>query len=346
MKKYLSLLMALVLMLCLAACSGSDASSSSAPSGTANGSAPAGGTNDASSAPAPVAEEVRGVTIPEFSVLVNGIEVTHASMSAYPVYSVQSTSVNSTGTESATTYVGFALKDVLEAAGLTDSYVWIEAAASDGYSVVFTGDIIYEDTTLLAITKDGSPFSASPWFAPCSDTTTGNYLKGAVSILVNTSEGAPDIDVPAASGDAAGGDAAVGELPEILDRTSKVEFTPYSFLVNGVEVTNETLEGLSIYKISAAAANSNGETVVSDYTGYKLTDVLEACGVTGYTTVRAVANDGYETELSGELIDSDYTLVAIEKDKELGEDGTIWLAPCSEASTKSYCKLVVEIVAE
>ena len=39
-------------------------------------------------------------------------------------------------------------------------------------------------------------------------------------------------------------------------------------------------------------------------------------------------------------------LVAIEKDKELGEDGTVWVAPCTETSAKSYAKLVVEIVAE
>lgn len=337
MKKYLSILLAFALVLCLAACSGSNDPNSVTPSDAVTDPPPASG---------PVAEEVKGVTIPAFSVLVNGVEVTQADMAAYPMYSVQATSVNSAGTESTTTYVGFAVKDVLEAAGLAESYVWLEAEADDAYTVTITGGIIYEDTTLLAMTKDGSPFSSSPWFAPCGDTTTGNYLKNTVSILVNTTEGAPDIEPPDTSGDSAAGGGQAGGLPEILDRTDKVEFEPYSFLVNGVEVTNETLAGLSIYKITAAPVNSNGEVVEAGYTGYKLADVLEACGITGYTTVKAVANDGYETELSGELIDSDYTLVAIEKDKETGEDGTIWLAPCTEESTKSYCKLVVEIVAE
>ena len=293
----------------------------------------------------PVAEAVRGVTIPAFTLLVNGVEVTQESVAVYPMYSVQAKSVNSSGTESTVTYVGFAIKDVLDAAGIAEGCVWLEATASDGYAVTLVGDIIYEDTTLLAMTRDGAPFAASPWLAPCSDKVTGNYLKGAVSILVNTVEGAPELEPSDGSASEAGETQSAG-LPEILDRTDKVEFAPYSFLVNGVEVTNETLAGLSIYKITAVTTNKSGDLVESGYTGYKLADVLEACGLEGYTTVKAIANDGYETEMTGELIASDYTLVAIEKDKELGEDGTIWLAPCSESASKVYCKLVVEIVAE
>lgn len=283
----------------------------------------------------PVAEEVRGVTIPEFSIWVNGIEITQESVAVYPMYSVQAKSVNSAGTESTITYVGFAMKDVLDAAGLTEDYVWLEAAAGDGYTVTLTADAIYQDTTLLAMTKDGAPFSAAPWLAPCGDTVTANYLKGTESILVNTTEGAPELTLP--EGEA---------LPEILDRTDKVEFAPYSFLVNGEEVTNDLLAGLSIYKITAVTTNKSGDVVESGYTGYKLADVLEACGLSDCASVKAIANDGYETELSNALIQSDYTLVAIEKDKELGEDGTIWLAPCSEGASSAYCKLVVEIVAQ
>ena len=343
MKKNLSVLLALMLalLLALAACSGGPAKTNP-PTQTPTATPTAAPTE----APkAPIAEEVKGVTIPEFSVLVNGIEVTQTEMAEYPIYSVQATSINSSGTESTKTYIGFTIKDVLAAAGLTENYVWLEAAASDGYAVTFKDDIINADTTLLAITRDGSAFSNGPWVAPCSDGTTGNYLQDVASILVNTTEGAPDIDVDAADKGEEDAAAPAG-LPEILDRTDKVEFIPYSFLLNGTEVTNETLEGLSIYKISATTINSAGESATSDYTGYKFADVLAACDVADASSVKAVANDGYESELAGELIDSEYTLVAIEKDKELGEDGTIWLAPCSETSSKSFCKLVVEIIAE
>ena len=94
------------------------------------------------------------------------------------------------------------------------------------------------------------------------------------------------------------------------------------------------------------AEDKTGALSESTYTGYKLSDVLKACGISSAATVTVIANDGYESDLGAELIESEYTLVAIEKDKEVGEDGTIWVAPCSETASKSFCKLVVEIAAK
>ena len=234
--------------------------------------------------------------------------------------------------------MGFALSDVLAAAGV-ESYTTVTAAADDGYEVEVDQATAAAPTTLVAISKDGEQFKSSPWFAPCSSGTTGDYLKGMVAIAVDGGE----TQQPAQSGESGG---ETGGVPEIQDRTDKVEFAPYSFLVSGTEVTNDTLAGLSIYKIDATVTNSAGETSTSTYTGYRLSDVLAACGAEGYTSVKAVANDGYETELGLESADSEYTLLAIEKDKETGEEGTVWVAPCLETSSKAYCKLVVEIVAQ
>ncbi len=323
MKKTISLVLALMLILSFAAC----------------------GNKAADEASAPIAQEVKDVTIPAFSVTVNGTSVDAAAMAAYPMYSVQATSTNSTGTESTTTYVGFKMKDILAAAGLTEAYIWLEATADDGYAVTLTGDEVLADTTLLAMTRDGEPFTSSPWVAPCSSATTGDYLKGCVSILVNTTESAPALSA-ALESDEAGELALTGELPEIQDKTDKVEFAPFSFLVNGTAVTNDTLKGLSIYKITVVTQDKTGALSESTYTGYKLGDVLKACGISSAASVTIKANDGYESELAAELIDSEYTLVAIEKDKEVGEGGTIWVAPCSETASKSFCKLVVEITAK
>lgn len=325
MKRFLALILALVLAFSLVGCAKENAN---APEGSG-----------------PIAEEVKGITIPAFSVTVNGVAIDQDAMAAYPMYSVQATSVNSAGTESTTTYVGFAMADVLKAAGLTENYIWLEATADDGYAVTINGDKVLADTTLLAVTKDGTAFEAAPWLAPCSSVTTGDYLKGCASILVNTVEEKPDVSSePAANTD---GDAAVtGELPEIQDKTDKVEFAAFTFKVNGVEVTNDTLKDLHIYKITAKVTDKSGAASEATYTGYKLADVLAACGVKDAKTVTVKANDGYETELSSELISSEYTLVAIEKDKTTGEGGTIWVAPCSETASSSYCKLVVEITAK
>lgn len=339
MKKILSMILVLTLALSLVACGTAPAETTGAPETTA----------PAATNPAPVAEEVKGVTIPEFAIMINGVKVDNVMMAAYPTYSVTAFSINSSGTESTTTYVGFAMTDVLAAAGLTENYIWLEATADDGYAIEVTGEIVTASTTLLAITKNGEQFKTAPWFAPCGSETTGDYLKNMVSILVNTTEGKPEgIDntlVEEADPTEAPADEPA-EAPELSDKTDKVTFADFCFKVNGQEVTNATLEGQRIYKVSVNVVNKNGNASEASYTGYKLIDVLAALGITDYTTVKVIANDGYETELTAEQAASEYTLVAIEKDKELGEDGTIWVAPCLETSSSAYCKLVVEIIAE
>ena len=348
MKKILSMILVLALALSLVACG--NTAPTDAPS-VPQQSEPANDPTAGFDAPAPVAEEVKGVTIPEFAIMLNGVKVDNVMMAAYPTYSVTANSVNSSGTASTTTYVGFAMTDVLAAAGLTENYIWLEATADDGYAIEITGEIVTASTTLLAITKNGEQFKTAPWFAPCSSQTTGDYLKNMVSILVNTTEAKPEgIDntmveeQPAETPEEVPSDAAAA--PELSDKTDKVTFADFCFKVNGQEVTNATLEGQRIYKVSVNVTNKKGETSEVGYTGYKLIDVLAALGITDYTTVKVIANDGYETELTAEQAASEYTLIAIEKDKEMGEDGTIWVSPCLETSSSAYCKLVVEIIAE
>ncbi|MCL2068760.1 MAG: hypothetical protein FWH00_02560 [Oscillospiraceae bacterium] len=168
MKKNLMALIAITVILCLAACSGGAAAQPEASN--------------------PAAEKVSGITVPAFSVSVNGIEITQEAVAAYPVYSVQATTVNSSGTESTAIYIGYTVKDILDAAGLSEDYIWLEASADDGYTITLTGETILQDTTLLAVMKDDQPFAAAPWLAPCNDKKSGNYLKNTVSILVSTTE--------------------------------------------------------------------------------------------------------------------------------------------------------------
>lgn len=331
MKKIFAVLLAVMLLVSFAAC-GVDA--------PANDPAAAGEEGGV------VATEVRGVTIPKFSVAINGITVTNEDLADYPIYSCECTSVNSKGNSATAVYQGFALSDVCAAAGLTEEYVWVSAEAADGYTVEWEQDVM-ANTTLLAITKDGEQFKEGPWFAPCTTETSGDILSGCVNIYVNTTAGMPDVsgNEGGEEGEAAEGGETAG-LPEIKDSTANVTFSDYSFKVNGAEVTNATLEGLSIYKIKVNTTNSKGEASENTYCGYKLADVLEACGVAEAQSVKAIASDGYESELSAGQIMSDWTLVAIEKDKEVGENGAIWLAPCESEFGNTYARDVVEIIAE
>jgi len=315
MKKFVSLILALVLVFSLAACGNSADPKTEGPE----------------------MKEAVGVTIPAFSLNVNGTVLTDADLADYPVYEIQATSTNSSGTESTCIYVGFSITDVFAAAGVGE-FSTLAAIADDGYTVEVAAEIANQPSTLIAISRDGEQFKSSPWFAPCSSATTGDYLKGMVAISLDGKEIEIKSEEPVAE--------PTGELPEISDKTDKVTFADFSFKVNGADVTNATLEGLHIYKITVTVVNSKGTASEATYTGYKLADVLAACGVTGATKVSAVANDGYAAEIAAENIDSDYTLVAIEKDKETGEDGTIWVAPCTSTTSGDYAKLVVEITAE
>lgn len=184
MKKSLLILLALMLMLSLTACGGT---SSNPPA-----MAP-------SASEGPAAQEVTGIDVPAFKVFINGIEITHQAMAAYPLYSVDATSTNTYGTETTINYVGYSIADVLKAAELEEDYLWLQGVASDGYTITLSDDMVLDKTTLLAITQDGAPFPHSPWLAPCRSKVTPDYLRAVDYILVNTTAGPPDIAAP--SGD-------------------------------------------------------------------------------------------------------------------------------------------------
>lgn len=289
-----------------------------------------------------VLEEVRGVTIPKFSVTINDKVVTNEDLAEYSIYKSQVTSVNSSGTESTVNYIGFRFVDALEKAGLSNMTTYIEAIADDGYSVKYENR--KPENMLIAISRDGSQFKKNPWFAPCDSNVTGEFLQGLTTILVNDKNEKPNVNTTSKSSE----EEASKELnkPEKLDRTDKVVFEPFSFIIDGTEVTNESLAGVKIYKITCDALNSKDAVITSTYTGYVLKDVLDKLGVDTSKKITAVASDGYKLELTSEQVNSEFTLVAIEKDKELGKDGTIWVAPCAEDRTKKYASSVTEITVE
>ena len=75
------------------------------------------------------------------------------------------------------------------------------------------------------------------------------------------------------------------------------------------------------------------------------TNVLAKLNITG-SKVTAIAVDGYKNELNADYINDPLTIIAIEKDKEVGKDGTVWVAPCSDNTSGSYAKEVIEIIVE
>ena len=325
MKKFLAVMLAIAMVFSFAAC------------GEKN-------TGGNQSEPEIKLEVVKGITIPKFSVKVCGAKVTNEDMAAYDLYKYTADTVNSSGTAKSNVYIGFKMSDVLAECGITGTLGKATVTAADNYEVVYEGDLMAENC-FIAISKDGAQGKNGPWFAPCASGTTGDYLQDLAKIEIDGAK------VPA---EKQGGseDEKKTEGPtelspvDISDKTDKITFKDYKFKVNGKEVTNKDLEGLHIFKAKVTYAKSSGTIVEASYSGYVLKDVLEKLGVKDAKKVTVVANDGYKSELTPELIASANTLVAIELDKAQSEDGTIWLAPCDSQSSKDYAKAVVEILAE
>ena len=130
----------------------------------------------------PGAEAVYGADIPAFSFMVMDREITDADMAAYPVYSAETTSTNTYGTTTTRVYVGYSMADVLDAAGITDSFSTLAAIADDGYTVSVSKDVAMKPTTLAAVSEDGKMFKNGLWFAPCVSDVTPDYLRDLASI--------------------------------------------------------------------------------------------------------------------------------------------------------------------
>jgi len=125
----------------------------------------------------PVAEKVDGVEVPAFSFKVSETEITDKDMALYPVYSVETTSTNTYGTTTTRVYVGYAISDILDAAGAADDFSTLVTLADDGYTVSVSRGIAMEPTTLAAISEDGKPFKKGLWFAPCISDVSPDYLR-------------------------------------------------------------------------------------------------------------------------------------------------------------------------
>lgn len=325
MKKTLSLILACLLLFSLAACGAKE-------------EAPA----PAEAAPAAV-EPVTDLSVPPFYVKVCGVKLTEADMADCALYRFTAETVNSSGTAKTTEYVGYRLSDVFAKAGFSGSYSKVKVICADGYEMDFEGDLM-TGNCLLALYKNGEACVDSGWFAPCASGTTGDYAQNAVKLELD------GVEAPAAKEEKAEEKAeeTLTELKEPLaeDKTGKIVFGDFCFRVNGQDVTNAELEGLSVYRITVTVQNSKGLISEVKYSGYVLSEVLAKLGIENPASVKAVASDGYESELSPENIQSELTIIAIEKDKAVSEDGSVWLAPCMETSSGKYGKGIVDIFAE
>ncbi len=133
MKKLFILFLIMVLALSFTACGGSEA-----PPQEPDGS------------------DVESVELPEFSIAIEGAEVTaftNADATDFELVEIEAVQTKKDGSEETNLWTGIALKDVLAFAGVSE-YTSLTIEASDGYAQEYTPDIA-EGETILALYKNG-----------------------------------------------------------------------------------------------------------------------------------------------------------------------------------------------
>ena len=181
LSKILALVMSLVMVLSFAACAATsdEEATTAAPvteEPTTETTAPEG---------APEMSDCTGkFEFAAFSFTVNGKTIDNAAMADATMWKVKDLeTVNSKGNASTNTYSGYAIKDVLKAAGCEDA-TKITLVCSDGYEIEF--EITEENApyTLCALEVNKEAVTEGFTFAPCLETTSSNYAKGVVEIQV------------------------------------------------------------------------------------------------------------------------------------------------------------------
>lgn len=271
---------------------------------------------------------IENVNVPYFEFTINNIKVDKNFLKDYTIYKYDVTSTNSEGNTSTTTYIGYRLIDAVNAINYEINETYVIAKSNDGYSVTYNKP--QSKNIMMAFNKNNKDVENYPIFAPCESNISGDYLKQCSTILFTNETDSPQEDNP-------------GELEEpTIKKKNDIEFSPFSFKVNNQNITNDTLSSLDKYKANVQVKKQNNSIVDHSYTGYLLKDILNLLNVSTEKLI-VVDNENNETVIEKNIIEDNLTLLAIECDKKTGENGTVWIAPCSSHVSGDYIKLVTEI---
>ena len=133
------------------------------------------------------AEKVEGnVTVPPFSIVIDGETYTNETFKDLQVYECKSTSTNRYGSEETYVYTGYQLNDVLTAVGESGAN-GVTTVGVDGYESDLSAKEAQDSTTLLAFYRDGktSAENGTVFVVPCKSDFTPDYVKDVEEIVVN-----------------------------------------------------------------------------------------------------------------------------------------------------------------
>ena len=111
-----------------------------------------------------------------------------------------------------------------------------------------------------------------------------------------------------------------------------------------VEFTSADAKKLGAVTIEATKTNKNSESITSEYTGVKLSDVLTHVGVSNFTGLTVEASDSFAADYDREIALSDDTILAWAVDGKLTDgENPLQMAP-KNGTGNQFVKQVAKII--
>jgi DMSO/TMAO reductase YedYZ molybdopterin-dependent catalytic subunit len=255
----------------------------------------------------------------------NGTEIAFTDLDAKKIAAVQIDTVlkKKDGTEQKQAWTGVTLKSVLKYYNITN-YTTIAAIAADGYTKQYTKDIAEADGTILGFTADGKELDseAGPVELVVNGQSGNMWIKKLTKLTV-TSEPAPIVK-------------------EIAKWTVTIDN-------NGTEIAFTDLDAKKIptVQLDTVLKKKDGTEQKQAWTGVTLKSVLKYYNISGYTTISAIAIDGYTKDYTSDIAEADGTILGFTADgKELdseagpvelvanGQSGSMWIKKLTKITVK------------
>lgn len=243
----------------------------------------------------------------------NGSDISFTDIDANKIQPVQIDTVlkKKDGSEEKQTWIGITLKSVLQYYNISD-FNTIVAEGSDGYKKEYTTDLVNADGTIFGLEADGKELDNEA---------------GPVELVAS---GQP-------------GSMWIKKLSKLTITASEAKVTPkwtIDIKNNGSDISFTDLDAKKIgtVQIDAVLKKKDGSELKQTWTGVTLKAVLQYYNISDYKTIDAEASDGYKSEYTPDLVNSDGTILGFEADgKELdneagpvelvvnGQPGSMWI---------------------
>lgn len=119
----------------------------------------------------------------------------------------------------------------------------------------------------------------------------------------------------------------------------------FSMTINGTTITQDDSEDLELVTKEVLKISKKGEANVT-WTGYQVDELLQAAGVTDYSTVVVAAEDGFSGEITAEQAKLETTLFGLSEEGEETSADEIPILVVDNGGGDVWIKGIVEVTAE